>query len=304
MTPEIWRSSPPSDITSLAFSPDNTRIATGGLDRTVRVYNATTGRALWNSSALGVQQSASANGSALTGLTFSPDGTTILASSRHSLFALEGVGGIEMWNRHSTAQVVASAFDSSGSKIVVLEPEDVHVLNSATGAELWKSHVPIKYPNPYVPYIPTYSQFSSGSLAFDPHGERMACVFGQNVRVFEINTGMECWRGAFRFWVNSVAYDQQGNRLAVSTDDAAIHTFPIRPLPQSESDVVAVLRQALRCRAGRYYPDREGLVATPVVDLESYPSPPPRSHKGGSRERHFENAELGQHSTGGANRHP
>ena len=76
-------------VTALAFSPDGQTLASSSLDRTIKLWNLTTGELLQTFQA-----------GRMTCLQFSPDGQTLVAGSRNSRWADGAIspGGIQRWD--------------------------------------------------------------------------------------------------------------------------------------------------------------------------------------------------------------
>ena len=75
-------------VTALAFSPDGSTLASSSLDRTIKLWNLTTGELLQTFPA-----------GRMTCLQFSPDGQTLVAGSRIGRWADGAIspGGIQRW---------------------------------------------------------------------------------------------------------------------------------------------------------------------------------------------------------------
>jgi WD40 repeat protein len=192
-------------VTSVAFSPDGSRIASG-IDTTVRVWNAASGERV---------ATLEGHSGEVSSVAFSPDGSRIASGSEDKTVRIwdaatgECVAKLE---GHSD-YVTSVAFSPDGSRIASgSEDETVRVWNAASGE--------------CVATLKGHSNVVT-SVAFSPDGSRIASGNrAKTVRVWDAATG-ECvakLEGHPRE-VSSVAFSPDGSRIASGSDDRTVRVW-------------------------------------------------------------------------------
>ena len=229
-------------IVSAAFSPDGTRIVSGGDDKIVRIWDATTGEEL---------KALAGHLARVSSVTFSPDGARILSGSYDNSVRLWDIStGEELrtFNGHSD-RVFSVAMTPDGTRIVSGSADSmVKVWDAGTGAELrtlkghaaWVKGVAISPDGARIASGGTDTairlwDLSTGeelgslkghtsqiqSLAFSPDGTRIASGSVDNtVRQWDVVAGKELntLKGHIN-WVNSVSYSPDGTQIVSGSGD-------------------------------------------------------------------------------------
>jgi serine/threonine protein kinase len=237
-----------SNVLSVAYSADGTRIATGSGDRTVFVLDANN----W-----GALHQLTGHMNAIWGLAFFQDGSRIVtgswdqtariwdAKTGASLFELKG----------HTGPVTSVAVSPDGSRIATASNDlTVKIWNANTGLELreLKGHTGFVMS---VAFSPDGSRLLSGSddrtakiwdvetgrsllefrghtrslrsVAFHPNGKQIATASeDRTVRLWDVNSGgvLQELKG-HTGWVMSVAFRSDGNRIVTGSDDKTIRIW-------------------------------------------------------------------------------
>eukprot|EP00873_Tetraselmis_striata_P006292 jgi/Tetstr1/426556/TSEL_001632.t1 len=209
-------------VTSVAFSPDGTLLASASEDGTVRVWNALTGEAA-------LPQPLRGHTGKVTSVAFSPHGTRLASASEDGTVrvwnALTGEEALPQPLRGHTGEVTSVAFSPHGTRLASASYDGtVRVWNALTGEEA--------LPQPLEGHTgPVYC------VAFSPHGTRLASASAdKTVRVWNALTGEEALpqplRGHTRE-VTSVAFSPDGNRLASASQDKTVRVW--NPLTGEEA---------------------------------------------------------------------
>ncbi len=233
------------NVQGVAFSPGGRRIASGGQDRTVRVWDVVGGAEVL---------CLRGHEKEVSGVAFSPDGRRLASGS--------GDGTVRVWDAESGAEALCLRGHEAGVSTVAFSPDGrrlasgsydqtVRVWGAATGAEslCLRGH---KDGVSGVAFSPDGRRLTSGSgagtlvwdaesggelrclreargVAFSPDGARLASgswLLDCTVRVWDAESGAElrCLRG-HKDWVSSVAFSADGGRVVSGALDGTVRVW-------------------------------------------------------------------------------
>jgi WD40 repeat protein/serine/threonine protein kinase len=192
-----------SGVTSVAFSPDGQRLASGSYDHTVKIWSTATGLDL------GPLKS---HAGVVTSVAFSPDGRRLASGSDDQTVKIwdSATGQALLTLEGHTKPVRNVAFSPDGRRLASgSDDQTVRIWDSATGQQLHtlKGHAGIVT-----------------SVAFSPDGRRLASGSVDNAaKIWDSTTGQELLtlKGHTKP-VKSVTFSPDGRRLASGSDDQTV----------------------------------------------------------------------------------
>ncbi len=190
-------------VYSVAYSPDGTKIISGSMDGTIKIWNANTGQCL---------KTLKGHSEYVYSVAFSPDGRRIVSGSTDKT--------IKIWDAN-TGQclktlkghknfVLSVAYSPDGTKIISGSRDNtIKIWNANTGQ-----------------CLKTLKGHSSwvNSVAYSPDGTRIVSgSVDDNVNIWDANTRkcLKTLKGTSN-WANSVVYSQDGTKIISGSGDGTI----------------------------------------------------------------------------------
>ena len=160
-------------VYAVTFSPDGKWIASGGWDRTIRLWDRTTGK---------LARTMLGHRGFVRGLAFRPDSRQLLSGSEDK--------SVRLWDVASGRELAAFHGHTGFVHCVAFSPDGAQAASGSLDGtiKLW----PAAAPDPHV-------RFRNGSgwvgtVAFHPSGRRVATAHNGSIRVWDPRTGEELWR--------------------------------------------------------------------------------------------------------------
>ncbi|KAF5362586.1 hypothetical protein D9757_013319 [Collybiopsis confluens] len=201
-----------ASVRNVAFSADGTKIVSGSVDRTVRIWDAMTGAPLG--------QSLQGHGHWVQSVAFSPDGTRIVSGSVDKTLRIWDattvvqLGQTIKGHDHSVESV---GFSPDGTKIVSgSRDRTVRIWDAMTGAQLGQSLEGHKN--------------CVQSVAFSPDGTKIVSgSWDKTVRIWNPTTGAQLGKSlhGHQDWVQSVAFSPDGTRIVSGSWDKTVRIWDL-----------------------------------------------------------------------------
>jgi len=202
---------------AVAVSPDGERLASGGLDKNVKIWDVTAidadpkGPARSNTRLL---YTLSGHTNYVNSVAFSPDGRTIASASQDGTVKLWNVAdGAQIWNaEHNDAFAYSVTFRPDGKVLAVVWGGELVLLDPSNGEKILQGY-----------------QTKEGGIttaAFSRDGKYLAFNERNVIHIWQADTGrnLHTITGP-PGWIHRLVFNRDGSRLAAGGEDGAIKVW-------------------------------------------------------------------------------
>jgi WD40 repeat protein/serine/threonine protein kinase len=190
----------PQDITCIGVSPDDTLIATGSSDRSIRIWDLGRGR-------FAGQLQLPGSSDIKTGLGFSPDGANIAVLSRS--------GQLDTWSASTGLHNFASDGKAGGASDLVYSPDGEQIVaGSDSFMFVWDSHTGRVLAMEPIPCRPE-------ALSFSLDGVKLASLHRGRIRIWDRKNQSVDWLESKTGKFSGIAFNPNSGEL-LSADEKGV----------------------------------------------------------------------------------
>jgi WD40 repeat protein len=202
-----------ADVTTVAFSRDGGRIASGGEDGVVIIWDVKSGASLLEMTG---------QVAAIEGLTFSPDGKRLITAGED--------GMLKVWDT-STGGFVRDLWKSTGVLDSVTFSPDGKLLAFTDGSlHIWQLGLDTLEAGMEITDQEILNIPGSAYVKFSPEGGRLAGVSGNQIKVWDAATGRELLTlSGHTGWIMGLDFSPDGSRLASTSLDGTVKVWSLTP---------------------------------------------------------------------------
>ena len=187
-------------VRTISFSPDGNRLATGGSDRTILIWDAKTGRKLL---------SMRGHNDNVAELCYSPDGKKIVSGSHD--------GTVKLWDAQNGLELVTYPSHTGFVCGVAFSPDGKHIASASLdgSVKIWNAQVQqsraISAPSSMV-----------NRLSFSPDSKQLACVGGKGLLVLDMQEFKQVQLLKHSSVYAAASFSPSGRFLAYGADDVIL----------------------------------------------------------------------------------
>jgi len=193
--------------TSVSFSPDGKKIVSGSKDKTLKIWDANTGQEIIT---------LKGHTDRVTSVSFSPDGKRIVSGSED---------GVKIWDANTGQEILTLKGHKSSVNCVSFSPDGKKIV-SGSGNVYYRTKNTIKIWNANTGQeILTLKGHTDGvnSVSFSPDGKRIVSGSKDGVKIWDANTGQEILTlKGHTDGVTSISFSPDGKKIASGSDDYSI----------------------------------------------------------------------------------